>query len=393
MIHPTKKKDCCGCSACEQVCPVSCIRMQEDAEGFSYPVADTETCIDCGLCEKVCPFIHPGMSRRPERVYAVKNRREEVRRESSSGGVFALLAGRTLEEGGVVFGACFDDRWEVVHGHAVDENGVERFYGSKYVQSRIGNAYREAERFLKEGRPVLFSGTPCQVAGLKRFLRKEYPNLLAVDFICHGVPSPLVWRSYLNELLSRKLHRPVASVRSIGFRDKHRGWKLYGLRIVCNSGKTSGLIRLPLYLDAYLRGFLSDLYLRPACYACAVRGLKSGSDVTLGDYWGCRRSFPDFDDDRGVSAVLLHTEKGRTYFESLPADKRLSAYEDVLRKNPALEESSEQPSGRQTFFDSFLRIGVIASVRKLTGMTVRERIKTDLYLFLRRVRFYGKGRL
>ena len=385
MIQLAEKKDCCGCSACRQVCPEACIRMEEDAEGFLYPVVDAEACIDCGLCEETCPFIAFGEPRRPQQVYAVKSLEEPVRASSSSGGVFPLFVRQTLAEGGVVFGARFNSDWEVETGWTDRDDDARKFYGSKYVQSAPGDAYRQAEAFLKAGRPVLFSGTPCQVAGLKGYLAKDYENLFTVDFICHGVPSPGVWRSYLKELCGRHLACTQASVGEIAFRDKFYGWKKFGLKVSCVRGGKNYPFRMPLHLNAYLRGFLNDLYLRPSCHACAVRGLKSGSDVTLGDYWGCSDRFPGFDDDRGVSAVLLHTKQGVKRFEALPCEKRISSYEDLLKNNGAVEKSAPVPAGRAAFFISFPRAGVIGSVRALTGMSWKERLKARLLVGIYRI--------
>lgn len=203
MIDILDKKDCCGCSSCVQRCPKQCITLKEDNEGFLYPIVNKEICISCGLCEKVCPVLSQGEPRKPLKVYAAKNQDEEIRRQSSSGGVFTLLAEQVIREGGVVFGAIFDENWEVKHDFAETIEGLAPFRGSKYVQSRIDDNYKKAERFLNQGRKVLFSGTPCQIAGLKRFLRNEYDNLLTVDFVCHGVPSPGVWRQYLKETVAR----------------------------------------------------------------------------------------------------------------------------------------------------------------------------------------------
>lgn len=378
MIRLAEKKDCCGCSACRQACPQACIRMEEDAEGFLYPAVDAGACVDCGLCEEACPFIDPGAARRPQRVYAVKNTCNAERANSSSGGIFPLFARQIIEEGGVVFGARFGSDWQVEHAWADRESDAVKFYGSKYVQSDTGDAYIQAEAFLKAGRQVLFSGTPCQVAGLKGYLAKEYDNLFTVDFICHGVPSPKVWRSYLKELLGRQLACTHASVESIEFRNKFYGWKKFGFMVSCAGNGNTYPLRMPLHLNAYLRGFLNDLYLRPSCHACAVRESKSGSDVTVGDYWGCGKLFPDFDDDRGVSAVMVHTARGRKRFEALACEKRDSSYEDVLRYNGALEKSAPVPAGRSLFFASYPGAGVIGSVRKLTGMSWKERLKARL---------------
>ena len=246
MIRIIDKSKCCGCNACVQRCPKQCISMREDEEGFLYPYVDIPSCVDCGICEKVCPVLNLEEPRKPLQVFAAKNKNEDQRLRSSSGGIFILLAEQTICEGGVVFGARFDKNWEVEHCYAETLEELEPLMRSKYVQSRIGNTYKEAERFLKGGRKVLFVGTSCQIAGLHRFLKRDYDNLLTVDFICHGVPSPGVWRKYLGEIencipsrsevagkntvLSFSL-KSMPVITGIDFREKQLGgycWKKYG---------------------------------------------------------------------------------------------------------------------------------------------------------------------
>lgn len=243
MIKITEKSECCGCNACVQRCPKQCISMKEDGQGFLYPFVDTASCIDCGLCEKVCPILNPFDTKEPLQVLAAKNKNEDQRLKSSSGGTFILLAEHIIKQGGVVFGARFDTNWEVEHCYAETIEELEPLMRSKYVQSKIGNTYKEAEQFLKDGRLVMFVGTSCQIAGLKRFLRKEYDNLLAVDFICHGVPSPGIWRKYLEEIKSSRSEaagkntvlslslKSVPVITGINFREKQQGgygWKKFG---------------------------------------------------------------------------------------------------------------------------------------------------------------------
>lgn len=321
MIHITNRQDCCGCAACAQRCPKQCISMKEDAEGFLYPTVDTEVCIDCGLCEKVCPELNSGRERQPQKVYAAINKDEKIRLESSSGGVFTALAEQTIDEGGVVFGARFDENWEVVHAYTETKEGLTAFRGSKYVQSRIGNAYKDAERFLRNGRKVLFTGTPCLVMGLKLYLGRDYDNLLTVDFLCHGVPSPKAWRLYLKEEVARMCDKNSASshpksliperdapIVGISFRDKHSGWKKYSFALILSKASAAGekntVSLSTLVENPYLRAFLANLSLRLSCYACPAKSGKSCSDITIGDFWGIARFKPEIDDDKGVSIVL-----------------------------------------------------------------------------------------
>lgn len=379
MIQIKENKDCCGCSACVQRCPKHCISMREDSEGFLYPVVDETLCIDCSLCEKACPVLHQGEPRQPLQVFAAMNPDEEIRMQSSSGGIFTMLAEQTIEHGGVVFGAAFDERWEVEHRYAETKEGLSAFRGSKYVQSRIGDTFKQAEQFLKQGRNVLFSGTPCQIAGLKLYLRREYDNLLTVDLVCHGVPSPGVFRAYLEEEKRRFAHQrekntvspsPIfhlsggyslktsfddVVIKAMSFRDKRLGWKKYSFAFVLSKASAAGeqnsvSLSYPFYDNPFMKGFLADLYLRPSCYACPAKKLKSGSDITLGDFWGIESVMPEIDDDKGASSVVVNTAKGKSILNSIRAEYHIVSYRQVCQKNPAIIRSCSVPYRRRAFF-------------------------------------------
>lgn len=219
LIKNKGNQVCCGCTACKTVCPKQCITMVEDNEGFLYPKVDTNLCIDCQACVKACPFHNPAEENKPKSVYAALNKNEEIRKDSSSGGVFTILAEKVINEGGVVFGAKFTDDWQVEIVPTETIEGLAAFRGSKYLQAKMGNSLSLAKKYLREGRKVLFSCTPCQIAGLKHYLRKDYENLLAVDFVCHGVPSPKVWRMYLDEV-TQAGKRAISDIK---FRDKPQG--------------------------------------------------------------------------------------------------------------------------------------------------------------------------
>ena len=373
MINIIDKKNCCGCNACVQHCPKSCITMQEDGEGFLYPIVDQEVCIDCGLCEKVCPVLNQGEERKPLQVYAANNPNEEVRMQSSSGGVFTLLAETIIQEGGVVFGVRFNDDWEVIHDYTETKEGLAAFRGSKYVQSRIGESYCQVERFLKKGRKVLFTGTPCQIAGLNLFLRKEYDNLLTVDFICHGVPSPGVWKSYLEELIALKgnqknsvlshskpiILNSIRDISRIEFRNKRLGWKKFSFALtlsVPDGHKTKNTVLLsePYNENIFMKGFLADLFLRPSCYACPAKCLKSGSDITIGDYWGIQNVMPEIDDDKGICCLMVNTDKGGQLLSSKEwVEYRKSDYSTVIKYNIACVVSVAPNLKRKLFFDKY----------------------------------------
>lgn len=346
MIEIKHKKDCCGCNGCTQVCPTGCITNEPDNEGFLYPVVNSDKCINCGLCELVCPVINQGQPRSPLKCYAAKNPNEEIRMKSSSGGVFTLLAEQTILNNGVVFGACFNENWEVVHDYTETIEGVEKFRGSKYVQSKINCSYKKAKEFLEKGREVLFSGTPCQIAGLKHFLRKDYTNLFTVDIICHGVPSPKVWDKYKQDINPFNM-----SLNRISFRDKSKGWKTFSF--LANGIQNGDFLKLAegrLFEDTYLRVFLRNLCLRPSCHQCPTRSGKGNSDVTIADFWGIKTIDPEYDDDKGVSLILPYTTKGLDAINSLTIDKREKSIIVDPKFNPNLHIDCTIPKYRKYFF-------------------------------------------
>lgn len=338
------REDCTGCHACANACPQQCVVMRANAEGFWYPEIEAARCTDCGLCRRRCPALQAEAARPqlPE-AYACVYPDEAVRAESSSGGFFTLLAKHVLARGGVVFGAAFDEAFGVAHRGAETLEAARAFRGSKYVQSAIGSAYREAERFLRAGRLVLFTGTPCQIGGLGAYLARPYDNLLAVDIICHGVPSPLVWKRYLAELaLGRE-------VRRVNFRDKQAGWRRFSLVVEFAGGES---YRNTFRDDPYVQGFLRDLYLRPSCYRCRYKAAARGSDLTIADFWGVNKRLSQIDDNRGTSLVLVQSEKGRAAFDALrpslsAARADLAA---ALRYNRSATASASPHAKREPFF-------------------------------------------
>ena len=406
MIKIVNKQDCCGCSACVQRCPKHCITLKEDGEGFLYPHVNSDECIDCGLCEKVCPELHHGERHIPLEVYAAKNKDESIRMQSSSGGIFTLLAEKVIQEGGVVFGAAFDVNWEVMHTYAETMEGLVDFRGSKYMQSRIGTAYQDAEYFLKQGRKVLFSGSPCQIKGLKLFLRKNYDNLIAVDFICHGVPSPKVWREYLKETIARKSEKnsvlpyPIPckiGIDTVDFRSKSTGWKKYSFALTLSETSVEGVKNTVLLSSVFsenpfMRAFLADLILRPSCYSCPSKSGRSGSDLTIADYWAIPQVAPEFDDDKGVSLVLVQTEKGKSFYQSLKEKTTfiVTSYQEAQGANGGFKEKTPMHPKRSRFFTEFaqsddiiglidrtLRIPLYRKLLKKVKNGIKKMLKSD----------------
>lgn len=390
MIDIQRKEDCVGCNACVQRCPVNCISMQRDEQGFEYPKVDIDKCINCHLCERVCPVINPCEERMPVHVYAAWNEDEWVRMASSSGGIFYALAEKIINEGGVVFGARFDDSWDVVHSYTETLDGIKAFQGSKYLQSCIGDSFLNVERFLKSGRKVLFTGTSCQLAALGLFLRKDYGSqLVKVDVICHGVPSPRVWDEYLesitrpqgvwkNSVSQSTLNITplnMSAIAGISFRDKRLGWEKYGFTVhtvarqgdkntvsqsVVIKSEEQELLFEPMGANPYMQVFLKDLCLRPSCYACPSKCGRAHTDLTIGDFWRVKECRPDQYDEKGVSAVLVGSESGHDLLSSLSLHRTEVDYNDVLAGNHALENAAHKPHLYNYFWKKFYKIGPAA---------------------------------
>lgn len=403
-------KKCCGCRACVQKCPKHCIEMEENEEGFLYPSGKKDACVNCHLCESVCPVLNEVPPRKPLKCYAAKNPDEQIRRDSSSGGVFTMLAEKIIEGDGVVFGAAFNDKWEVEHCYTETKEGLGRFRGSKYVQSNTADSYVRAERFLKSKRTVLYSGTPCQIAGLKRYLGKDYENLITLDFVCHGVPSPGVFRWYLQEELNTYAARKSSknsvlfssvhsipkrdvlvpegiTIKSIHFRDKQRGWKKYSFVLLLAEASAEGKkntvsLSYTLNENKYLDGFFNDLYLRPCCYDCKFKGLRSGADITIGDFWNLATFNRKWDDDKGVSCIMANTSKGELLFRSLNCDRLSVPFEVITLRNPAVNQSATlNPSKRKAFYEN-QTLDFITLIGQLCKPSFKHQVYTTVYGFL-----------
>ena len=269
-----------------------------------------------------------------------------------------------------MFGARFDEKWQVVIDYAEDMKNVEAFMGSKYVQARIDKAYIDAKRFLSEGRQVLFSGTPCQVAGLHKFLRKPYSNLLSVDFVCHGTPSPKVWRMYLDEVVKKS-----QSVSNVEFRNKDKGWKKFCFKLKYNEDDKTLSLLSPYPENHYMKAFLQDIILRPSCYACKAKGCSSQSDITIADFWGIETVFPEMDDDKGTGLVFVNTESGKAALDVTQMKVLETTYERIKPLNPACFRSSKQHSKREEFFKRLEKEDLIALINDCTKPPFNQQVR------------------
>lgn len=378
MIKISDKSKCVGCYACYSSCPLGCISMKEDGEGFRYPYVDKERCVNCRKCEAVCPVIkRPTLKGEGETCFAAYSRDAEIRYNSSSGGVFSVFAKAVLNCGGVVFGAAFDSEFQVYHIQISSLDELEKVRGSKYVQSRIEDAYIRAKECLVNGRLVYFSGTPCQIEGLNNYLGKRYDNLITQDFICHGVPAPFVWKKYIEDV-KEKLQ---SGIKKVSFRDKTLGWRRYSLKI---EGENDAYEMSSFLDNPMMRAYLRDVCLRPSCYVCPSKGVVRSSDITLADFWNVSDYIDHFDDNKGIDLIVCHSKKGRELLKDNLKD--LVCYEvdiGAANNNISMNKSSRLPRNRDEFIDALNRINFSDAVEEYCTIPLSERVKTKIKIVLK----------
>lgn len=367
-MHICKMEDCVGCAVCMNRCPNSCINMEKDNEGFEYPVINKDQCCGCNSCIKICPVnarqkLYTSSLKVLENsfVYAAKNNNSNMRKHSSSGGIFSLFAQNIINKKGIIVGAGFDENYHVKHYIVDSIYYLDKIIGSKYMQSFCGDVFLPIEKYLKQKRWVLFSGTPCQVAGLKSFLGKEYERLICIDVICHGVPSQAVWDTYLDSVGIKK-----EEIQAVSFRDKVTGWKNYSITIKCKGEKKISQIWNQ---NSYMIGFVNDLYLRKSCYDCKFKGDYAVSDITLGDFWGLNVIDPEFDDDRGTTIMRVRTEKGQRLLNEIIDGIQMKefSYREAVSYNPSAEYSSNCYHNRKLFYENWDKEQFGALVDKIIG--------------------------
>lgn len=366
-----QKKDCCGCHACYNICPTQAIEMQQDEEGFLYPVILQDKCIKCNRCKNVCPVLNKPEDKPFQTAYGCYANKKEEQMTSSSGGIFSVLARKVLFEQGIVCGAAYDKTQAVYHLMIDSEEDLYRLKETKYVQSQIGDVFKTIKDKLGQEKMVLFSGTPCQVAGLKKYLGKDYENLLCIDLICHGVPSPEVWQRYRKEIANGK------EIERVSFRNKTQGMS----KITIDYYLSDGNVIKENYADSiYMKGFIQNLYVRPSCFECKFKGIKRCSDLTLGDFWSVKEYHPDFDNGNGISAVIVHSENGKKWIEKIKSD--IHIVETTTKKiacwNENLLVSTVANPNRVKFFSQWNNQNLRDLIVTLTQQPI-QKDKTTMY--------------
>lgn len=342
-----EKMQCTGCGSCSIVCSKKCISMEYNWKGFLHPVIDNKLCVSCKSCEKVCPVLSKSPSNNSTVFWAAKNTDAIVRESSSSGGVFSALVKYCLKLGGTVCAAMYDEDFGVVHEVSNNLRTIGKFQGAKYAQSYAASYFQYIEQLLNENQWVLFVGTPCQVAGLKSFLGKEYNQLILVDMICHGVPSPMVWKQYIRELENKYSSKLI----NINLRSKETGWSnyQYSVKFSFENGYEETQLQSE---NLYMRGFVNNLYLRDSCSNCSFKGINRVSDFTLGDYWGIWNQYPDFDDNYGVSLIMLHSKKANDIWNELRENfDCIPVTEKATIDNPSVYVSSIAHPNQEKFWE------------------------------------------
>lgn len=367
-----EKQKCCGCFACANICPKKCIAMEEDEEGFLYPVVDSTRCIDCGLCKATCPMNVSMKNNNLEIIgaWACSARDQKLQSSSSSGGIFSVFAESVLSMGGIVFGAAFDENCRsvlITEIDSVDELGKLR--GSKYVQSISGDVHLVVRKKLQEGRLVLFSGTPCQINALKLFLKNNYSNLICVDIICHGVPSPKLWRKHIEEMEKKK----KGNIVNVNFRSKKWGWIDFGSEY-CWSDNTKKYVSKD--IDPYMQCFLSNVSLRPSCYSCQAKTTRC-ADITLGDFWGIANCVNEFQIEMGVSLAIIRSNKGKKIFDTVQGklNSQEVDYKAAISYNHAETHSVEEPACRASVYSDLDTMNYRQFSRKYAHVSVKKKIR------------------
>ena len=359
-LNKENRNFCCGCEACKEICPINCITMEYDSEGFLFPVVDKEKCINCNKCVNVCSIFFEKKNLEEKikntEVFAAWNKNEEVRKESSSGGIFSLLAEEVLKNNGIVIGAIFNENNVVEHNFIDNMRDLYKLRGSKYVQSSTNGMYSLTKKYLEEGKKVLYSGTPCQIEGLYRFLNKKYENLITCGIVCHSVPSPKIFSDYLKYLENKY----KSKIKSIYFRKKTKGWRNSNFYI---EFMNKNIFEESIYKNYFFQGFGSYLYSRRSCYFCKY---KLNADIMIGDFWGIELFKPKIDDNKGISLIVICTKKGKETFEKIKNKIGISknSLKNSIVKNPHIIYPAKINRERKSFYFDYNKLGFEGIINK-----------------------------
>lgn len=380
MIKIDNKVKCCGCTACVKICPQKCIEMKEDEEGFFYPNVDVSLCVNCGACDKVCPVNNKQKrSDFQQEAYIVQNRDMQILKESTAGGAFSAIAEYVIQKGGVVFGVTMLPDYTVQHIQINRKEDLRLFRNSKYVQSNPGDTFIEAREILKTGRLVCYSGTPCQIEGLRSFLKKEYTNLILVDVVCRAVPSPGVWKNYIESFV-KKFGKQI----TIRFRDKSLGYQYSTMELTGVDGK---IRRGGIESQQWLRMFFSGMIIRPSCTECPFRKQQRNSDFTIWDCFTVHSIDKTFNETCGTTRVLIHSQKGHDIFESIKEKliyKKIPV-EIAVKGVKELLDSPKVPDNRYEFFKDYNHMEFENLLDKYYPIGMKEKLKRSARIVLYRI--------
>ena len=380
MLKPIEfisQKDCTGCESCKAVCGLNCISMVQDGHGFYYPMIETDRCVNCGACERACPVSNFEKAEESiSKIYACRAKDTEIVRKSSSGGLFSVLANYVLESGGYVCGAAWNNEFKVIHKVVSNESDLTELRGSKYVQSHVSDALSLIRKLNKKNVPDLFVGTPCQVAGARRVMGdRPSHDTVFVEVVCHGVPSPGVFEKYIHELEAKFRSEMI----SLDFRNKSAGWKSYRFKATFKNGT---ILEQDGHENPYVKGFISNLYLRDCCTSCRFKNFRSGADITIGDFWGVETlRKKEFADDRGVSLICTNTPRGAGLFSAVKGrleDVVETDLETASLKNSCLVKPTEYNPRTRRFYRYLKNHTVSDAVAMADKTTFMDKVRISL---------------
>ena len=380
MISLAPHKLCSGCTACQAACGRGALTMREDVDGFRYPLIDPAICVECGACVKICPVLNPAQTRLPMRCYAAKSKDDVLRQQSSSGGVFTELAVPVLKDGGCVYGCVMESgTFQVYHTKAEDTRGLAAMRKSKYVQSDLKDVFRDLRKEVENGRRVLFSGTPCQISGLRSFLGKDYENLLLVGIVCHGAPS----YKLMMRFIECKQKKCASRFETFDFRSKATGWKNFAIQ--CDDAQGTSQYVEGQMTNSYMGLFNGNVAFRESCYNCLSRAGRAPTDVLIGDFWGVESLCAEMDDQKGTSVILAYTERGEKALRGTGLDLREISFDAATRFNRNVQASEKRPLLRSVIYPllNWLPFDFVARLYRMMCLSEWEKAMYGIYRHVR----------